>query len=208
MGGFIKEVQENLLPVVEGLPDGYFLEFGGQFENQQRSMRRLSVVVPISIALIFLMLFSAFGSLRSALLVLSNLPFALVGGVLTILILNINLSVSAAIGFIAVFGIAVEDGTVMVSFFDRFRREGLSPLEAVEKGCHLRFTSVLMTTLTTLLGLTPMFFATGSGSEIQRPLAAVVLGGLASALVLTLLVLPALYSVVEERAGRPEDQTG
>ncbi|MCK4546381.1 MAG: efflux RND transporter permease subunit [Candidatus Eisenbacteria sp.] len=201
MGRFVEETREKLQPVVEGLPDGYFLEFGGQFENQQRSMRRLSIVVPISIALIFLMLFSAFGSLRSALLVLSNLPFALVGGVLTIFLLGINLSVSAAIGFIAVFGIAVEDGTVMVSFFNRFRQEGLSPMAAVEKGCHLRFTSVLMTSLTTLLGLTPMFFATGSGSEIQRPLAAVVLGGLASALVLTLLVLPALYSVVEERAG-------
>ncbi len=201
MGRFVEETREKLQPVVEGLRDGYFLEFGGQFENQQRSMRRLSIVVPISIALIFLMLFSAFGSLRSALLVLSNLPFALVGGVLTIFLLGINLSVSAAIGFIAVFGIAVEDGTVMVSFFNRFRQEGLSPMAAVEKGCHLRFTSVLMTSLTTLLGLTPMFFATGSGSEIQRPLAAVVLGGLASALVLTLLVLPALYSVVEERAG-------
>jgi cobalt-zinc-cadmium resistance protein CzcA len=206
MGSFVSEVQERLRDLSAEIPDGYYLEFGGQFESQQRSMRRLSIVVPISIGLIFLMLFSAFGSLKSALLVLSNLPFAIVGGVLAIFLLRINLSVSAAIGFIAVFGIAVEDGVVMVSFFNRFRKQGLSPVEAVERGCEIRFTSVLMTTLTTLLGLAPMFFATGSGSEIQRPLAAVVLGGLASALLLTLVVLPVLYSVVEERTGRREIQ--
>jgi len=202
MGGFAAEVQDRLRPVVDALPAGFYVEYGGQFENQQRSMRRLSVVVPLSISLIFLMLFTTFRSVRSALLVLSNLPFALVGGVLAIALFKINLSVSAAIGFIAVFGIAVEDGTVMVAFFERFRREGLGPAEAVRRGCDLRFNSVLMTSLTTLLGLTPMFFATGSGSEIQRPLATVVLGGLASALVLTLLVLPALYTIVEDRSRR------
>jgi len=200
LGSFVAEVREKSRSIVAGMPAGYFLDFGGQFENQQRAMRRLSIVVPVSILLIFLMLFSAFGSLRSALLVLANLPFALVGGVLVIFLSGINLSVSAAIGFIAVFGIAVEDGTVMVSFFNRFRDQGLSPMDAVRKGCEVRFTSVLMTTLTTLLGLMPMFFARGSGSEIQRPLAAVVLGGLASALVLTLLVLPVLYSLVEGRS--------
>jgi len=197
LGSFVEEVQKKVQPVAEALPAGYFVKYGGQFENQRRAMARLSIVVPIAIALIFLMLFSAFGRIRSALLVLANLPFAVIGGVLAIYFLKIDLSVSAAIGFIAVFGMAVEDGTVLVSFFNRLRQEGKSTLDAVREGCRLRFTSVLMTSLTTLLGLTPMMYARGSGSEIQRPLATVVLGGLASALVLTLIVLPALYTIVE-----------
>lgn len=163
-------------------------------------MRRLSVVVPVSILLIFLMLFSALGSIRSAFLVIVNLPFALVGGILAIYLLKINLGVSAAIGFIALFGIAVENGTVLVTFFNQLRQRGLSTMEAVKKGCDLRFRALLMTALTTLLGLVPMIYATGSGSEIQRPLATVVLGGLVSAMFLTLLVLPALYSIVESKA--------
>ncbi|MEW6357243.1 MAG: CusA/CzcA family heavy metal efflux RND transporter [Planctomycetota bacterium] len=200
MGSFVADAQEKLTPIAADLPSGYFLNYGGQFENQQRAMSRLSLVVPISIALIFLMLFSAFGSIRSALLVLANLPFALVGGVLSIYLLDINLSVSAAVGFIAVFGMAVENGTVLVTFFNQLREQGLPVMDAVKQGCHLRFRPLLMTTLTTLLGLAPLIYATGSGSEIQRPLATVVLGGLASALVLTLIVLPALYVIVESRA--------
>jgi cobalt-zinc-cadmium resistance protein CzcA len=199
MGSFVAEVRNAIQPVVTTMPDGYFANYGGQFENQQRAMRRLAIVVPASILLIFLMLFSAFNSMKSALLVLVNLPFALIGGILSIVLLKIPLSVSAAIGFIALFGIAVENGMLLVSFFDQLRREGLSPEEAVRRGCELRLRPLLMTAMTTLLGLLPLIWATGSGSEIQRPLAAVVLGGMASAMLLTLIVLPALYYLVERR---------
>ncbi len=199
MGGFVAEVREAIRPIVDGLPDGTFVDFGGQFENQQRAMQRLAVVVPVSILLIFLMLFSAFDSMRSALLVLLNLPFALVGGVLAIFLAGINLSVSSVVGFIALFGIAVENGTVLVAFFNQLRDQGMDAVEAVKRGCELRFRPLLMTALTTLLGLAPLLFASGSGSEIQRPLAAVVLGGLVSSMLLTLIVLPVLYSMVESR---------
>ena len=199
MGSFVGEVREAIGPIVRGLPSGYFVDFGGQFENQQRAMQRLAIVVPVSILLIFLMLFSAFDSARSALLVLLNLPFALVGGILAIFLAKINLSVSSVVGFIALFGIAVENGTVLVTFFNQLRDQGMDAVEAVKKGCELRFRPLLMTALTTLLGLTPLLVASGSGSEIQRPLAAVVLGGLVSSMLLTLIVLPVLYSVVESR---------
>jgi cobalt-zinc-cadmium resistance protein CzcA len=199
MGSFVAEVKERIGPIVEGLPSGYFVDFGGQFENQQRAMGRLLIVVPVSILLIFLMLFSAFDSMRSALLVLLNLPFALVGGILAIFLTKINLSVSSVIGFIALFGIAVENGTVLVTFFNQLKKQGMGTIEAVKRGCELRFRPLLMTALTTLLGLTPLLYATGSGSEIQRPLAAVVLGGLVSSMLLTLIVLPVLYSMVESR---------
>jgi cobalt-zinc-cadmium resistance protein CzcA len=199
MGSFVAEVQEAIGPIMEGLPPGYFVNYGGQFENQRRAMQRLAIVVPVSILLIFLMLFSAFDSIRSALLVLLNLPFALVGGILAIFVAEINLSVSSVIGFIALFGIAVENGTVLVTFFNQLRNQGMDTIEAVKRGCELRFRPLLMTALTTLLGLTPLLFATGSGSEIQRPLATVVLGGLVSSMLLTLLVLPVLYSIVESR---------
>jgi cobalt-zinc-cadmium resistance protein CzcA len=198
LGGFVAEAQRELQALTLALPTGYFIEYGGQFENQQRAMRRLSVVVPVSILLIFVMLFSALGSFRSALLVLVNLPFALVGGILTMVALKITLSVSTAIGFIVLFGTAVEDGVMLVTFFNQLRKEGLSTAEAVRKGCELRLRPLMMTTLTTLLGLLPMIYATGSGSEIHRPLAAVILGGLASSLALTLIVLPAIYHIVEE----------
>ncbi len=197
MGGFVAEVRQAIAPVVGALPEGYYADFGGQFENQQRAMQRLSIVVPVSILLIFLMLFSALNSVKSALLVLMNLPFALIGGILIIVLLKIPLSVSASIGFIALFGIAVENGVLLVSFFDQLRREGLSPEQAVIRGCELRLRPLLMTAMTTLLGLLPLVWATGSGSEMQRPLAAVVLGGLTSAMLLTLLVLPAIYYLVE-----------
>jgi cobalt-zinc-cadmium resistance protein CzcA len=197
MGGFVAETQRALHTLAEALPTGYFLEYGGQFENQQRAMQRLSVVVPISILLIFLMLFSALGSVRNAFLVIVNLPFALVGGVLTMTALKINLSVSTAIGFIVLFGTAVENGVMLVSFFNQLRKEGLATADAVRRGCELRLRPLMMTTLTTLLGLLPMIYATGSGSDIQRPLASVILGGLASSLALTLLVLPAIYSLAE-----------
>lgn len=204
MGSFVADMQRRLQPVTATLPTGYFFEYGGQFENQQRAMKRLRVVIPVSITLIFLMLFSGLGTLRSALMVFANLPFALVGGILAMVLLKINLSVSAAVGFIALFGTAVGNGVVLVAFFNQLRQEGLSTAEAVRKGCELRLRPLLMTALAMLLGLLPMLFASGSGSEIQRPLAAVVLGGLASSMFLTLIVLPAIYHVVESRRERAE----
>jgi cobalt-zinc-cadmium resistance protein CzcA len=199
MGSFVAEVREAIQPVVSALPEGYFADYGGQFENQQRAMRRLMLVVPVSIGLIFLMLFMAFRSVRNALLVLSNLPFAFVGGILLILILGINMSVSASVGFIALFGVAVQNGVLLVTFFTQLRTQGLSPREAVIRGCELRLRPLLMTSLAAFLGLWPMLYATGSGSEIQRPIAAVVMGGLVTALLLTLIVLPALYYLLETR---------
>jgi cobalt-zinc-cadmium resistance protein CzcA len=204
MGSFVAETQSSLQALTLALPTGYFIEYGGQFENQQRAMKRLGVVVPVSILLIFLMLFSALGSVRSAFLVIVNLPFALVGGILTMIALKITLSVSTAIGFIVLFGTAVENGVMLVTFFNQLRQEGMSTADAVRKGCELRLRPLMMTTLTTLLGLVPMIYATGSGSEIQRPLAAVILGGLASSLALTLIVLPAIYYISESRRERAE----
>jgi len=199
MGSFVAETQRSLQALTQSLPTGYFIEYGGQFENQQRAMRRLGVVVPVSILLIFLMLFSALGSVRNAFLVIVNLPFALVGGILTMVVLKITLSVSTAIGFIILFGTTVENGVMLVTFFTQLRQEGLSAADAVRRGCELRLRPLMMTTLTTLLGLLPMIYATGSGSEIQRPLAAVILGGLASSLALTLIVLPTIYYISESR---------
>lgn len=193
IGSFVAEARAALAEIESGLPTGYRLAWGGQFENQQRAVARLRVVVPVVLLLIFVLLFTSLGSLKSALLVLLNLPFALVGGIVAIYLLGISLSVSAAIGFIALLGVAVENGLVLVSFFDQLRREGRPLRQAVTEACRLRLRPLLMTTLTTLLGLVPLLYATGSGSEIQRPLVAVVFGGLVSSLALTLIVLPALY---------------
>ncbi len=201
MGSFVTEVQQRIEPVVEALPAGYYVEYGGQFENQQRAMHRLGIVVPISILLIFLMLFSTFNSMRSALLVLVNLPFALIGAILAMVLLRMDLSVPATIGFIALFGIAVENGTVLITFINQLRADGMDTIDAVTRGCELRFRPLLMTALTTLLGLLPLIYATGNGSEIQRPLATVVLGGLVTSLLLTQIVLPVLYTLVEDKWG-------
>ena len=207
LGSFVDDLRQRLSPVQGALASGYRIDIGGQFENQQRAMRRLSWVVPLSIGLIFVLLFSAFGSVRRALVVVVNLPFALVGGVLVLFLAKINLSVSAAVGFIALFGIAVENGVVLVSFFNQLLSEGKTVGQAVREGCLLRVRPLLMTTLTTLLGLSPLLLATGSGSEIQRPLAAVVLGGLVTSTALTLVVLPVIYSMVEERKENEEPAT-
>ena len=185
-----------LAEIEKGLPQGYRLVWGGQFENQQRAMARLKLVVPVALLLIFVMLFSSLGSLKSATIVLLNLPFAAVGGILAIYYLNINLSVSASIGFIALLGIAVENGLVLVSFFGQLRERGMQVRQAVFEACRLRVRPLLMTTLTTLVGLVPMLYATGSGSEVQKPLVAVVFGGLVSSLALTLIILPVLYTLV------------
>jgi cobalt-zinc-cadmium resistance protein CzcA len=203
MGSFVAEAREKLSAVERQLPTGYRLAFGGQFENQQRAMARLKILVPVAILLIFLMLFTSLNSIKSALLILANLPFAVIGGIVAMWLLDINLSVSASIGFIALLGVAVENGLLLVSFMDQLRAEGLGVQEAVERACRLRIRPLIMTTATTLLGLLPMVYATGSGSELQKPLVAVIFGGLISSLALTLIILPVLYSLVngcEEQA--------
>ncbi len=198
MGGFVAEAKEKLAQIERGLPVGYRLVWGGQFENQQRAMRRLTIVVPIALLLIFVMLISALGSFKSASLIMVNLPFAVVGGVAAMYVLGINLSVAATIGFIAVLGVAVEDGLVLVSFCDQLRARGMVTLDAVYEACRLRVRPLVMTTATTLLGLLPMLYATGAGSEIQKPLVTVIFGGMISSLILELIVLPVLYVLAHD----------
>jgi len=198
IGGFVAEAKGKLAEIERGLPVGYRLVWGGQFENQQRAMRRLTIVVPISLLLIFVMLISALGSFKSASLIMVNLPFAVVGGVAAMYALGIHLSVAATIGFIAVLGVAVEDGLVLVSFCDQLRVRGMATREAVYEACRLRVRPLVMTTATTLLGLLPMLYATGAGSEIQKPLVAVIFGGMVSSLILELIVLPVLYVLAHE----------
>lgn len=193
MGSFVAEAKQKLASIENSMPEGYRFTWGGQFENQARAMARLKMVVPASILLIFLMLFSSLNSLKSAFLILVNLPFSVVGGILAIYLLNINLSVAASIGFIALLGVAVENGLVLVSFIDQLRAEGKKVYDAVIEACRLRVRPLMMTTLTTLVGLLPMLYATGAGSEIQKPLVAVIFGGLLSSLFLTLIILPVLY---------------
>jgi heavy metal efflux system protein len=199
LGGFVAEAKQKIDGMVK-LPPGYLITWGGQFENQQRAMRRFSIVVPITIAAIFLLLFGSFNSVKQALLIIMNIPFALIGGILALVIGRFNLSVSASVGFIALFGVAVLNGVVMVSYFNELRREGMNVELAVVKGAVLRLRPVLITASVAALGLIPMLFATGPGSEIQKPLAAVVIGGLISSTFLTLFILPTLYNVFERRS--------
>ncbi len=198
IGSFIAEAQAKTGPIEKSLPSGYFISWGGQFENQARAMKTLLIVVPIVIFTIFVLLFSAFGSLKPALLVILNLPFSWVGGIVTVLLFQITLSVSAVVGFITLFGIAVANGTVLVAFFIQLRKEGVPLKEAIVRGCEIRLRPLLLTSLTAILGLIPVLWASGPGAEIQKPLAAVVMGGLVSSLCLTLLVLPTLYGWFED----------
>jgi cobalt-zinc-cadmium resistance protein CzcA len=199
IGSFVAEAKQEIDKAVK-LPSGYLMTWGGQFENQQRAMNRFSIVVPITIASIFLLLFSSFNSVKQATLIILNIPFALIGGILALVVGHFNLSVSASVGFIALFGVAVLNGVVMVSYFNELRREGINVELAVVKGAVLRLRPVLITASVAALGLIPMLFATGPGSEIQKPLAAVVIGGLISSTLLTLFILPTLYKVFESRA--------
>ena len=199
LGGFVAEAQQKLAGLESSLPAGYFLEYGGQFENQQRAMRRLSVVVPLALVLILVLLYMALGSIRDSLLVVLNLPFALVGGVLAIAAIGMPLSVSAAVAFIVLLGIAVQNGVVLIAFFRQLRAEGRSVEETVRIGCDLRFRPLIMTALCSFIGHLPMLYATGSGADIQKPLAVVVMGGLVTSTILTLIVLPTIYEWFENR---------
>ncbi len=193
LGGFVAEAQEKIAAIERALPPGYFITFGGQFENQQRAMRQLSIVVPVALLLIVVLLYLAIGTVRHSLLVLLNLPFALVGGVIAAVAFGMDLSVSAAVAFVVLLGIAVQNGVVLVTFIRQLQREGLAVGEAVVRGCELRFRPLLMTALTSFVGHIPMIYALGPGSDIQRPLAVIVNGGLITSSLLTLFVLPAIY---------------
>ncbi len=199
MGSVVADMKERVATRVK-LEVGDEVGWSGEFENQERAMKRLSWIVPLSIGLIFLLLFDAFNSLRSALLIISNIPLAMIGGILALWVTGIPLSVSAAIGFIALFGQAVLNGVVMVSYFNQLQLDGLTPEEAVIKGSLVRLRTVLMTALLAMLGLLPMALSRAIGSETQRPLAIVVIGGLISATVLTLFVLPTVYRYVSSRS--------
>lgn len=192
MGSVVQDIQKSVKSEVD-MPAGYFVEYGGQFENQQRSMKRLSIVVPITFALIFLMLFFAFGSPRYAALIFSNVPFALLGGIFALFISGLYLSVPAVVGFIAVFGIAVQNGVVLVDYINQQRAAGKDIHEAILTGSEHRLRPVLMTAMTTILGLLPLMLAGDIGSNVQRPLATVVVGGLVTSTLLTLVVLPSIY---------------
>ncbi len=191
MGSVVADMQEHAKDLK--LPQGYSITWSGEFENQERAMKRLMLVVPLSILLIFVLLFDAFESFKDALIIICNIPFALIGGIFALLLSGIPLSVSAAIGFIALFGQAVLNGVVMVSYFNQLKQQGMDSYQVVFQGAMSRLRTVLMTALLAMLGLLPMALSHGIGSETQRPLALVVIGGLISATLLTLFVLPTLY---------------
>jgi len=197
MGSVVRDMQERVQKIP--LPAGYYVTWSGEFENQQRAMHRLAFIVPVSVFIIFILLFDAFNSVSHALLILLNVPFALIGGILALLITGIPLSVSAAIGFIALFGQSVLNGVVMITVFIQLREARLDPIEAVRQGALLRMRTVLMTALLAMLGLVPMALSHGIGSEAQRPLAVVIIGGLISATPLVLVVLPTLYAALARR---------
>jgi cobalt-zinc-cadmium resistance protein CzcA len=198
IGTFVQEAEKAIYAKVD-LPAGYYLEWGGTFENLQNARTRLMVVVPLSLFLIFILLFISFGSVRNALLIYTGIPFAIVGGVFSLLLRGMPFSISAGVGFIALFGVAVLNGVVMVSYINKLRQEGLSLKEAVLQGAETRLRPVLMTALVASLGFIPMALSTSAGAEVQRPLATVVIGGLITSTILTLFVLPAFYNWFEEK---------
>ncbi len=190
--GFVDDAKRAVAQRVP-LPSGYRIEWGGQFENQQRAAKRLAIVVPVALGMIFLILFTTFGRVRQAVLVLSNIPFAMIGGVFALWLSGQYLSVPASVGFIALLGIAVLNGVVMVTYFNQLREQGMPVAELVVEGAKRRLRPVLMTASIAAFGLVPLLFASGPGSEIQKPLAAVVIGGLVTSTLLTLVLLPILY---------------
>lgn len=201
LGSVVEEIQAAVKKEVEFAP-GYFIKYGGQFENQRQAMGRLAIIVPITMLFIFILLYSAFNNFRHAILIYLNIPFALIGGIVALYITGQFLSVPASIGFIALFGNAVQNGIVMVSYFNELRSRGQNLSDVIMNGALLRLRPVSMTALTTILGLIPLLFSTGIGAEVQRPLATVVVGGLFTSTTLTLFVLPALYGMFERRWGK------
>jgi len=198
IGSFVAEAQRKISEEVQ-LPPGYYLTWGGQFEHQQSATRRLMVVLPLSIFIIFALLYTTFGNFRHSLLILTNLPFALSGGIFALLIRGLHISVSASIGFIALFGVAVLNGVVLVTYMNQLRSQGISVHLAVVRGASERLRPVLMTALVAMLGFIPMALSHGTGAEVQRPLATVVIGGLVTSTLLTLFILPVVYQWIETR---------
>jgi heavy metal efflux system protein len=208
LGSFVAEARARIESQVQ-FPPGYSVEYGGQFENQQRAMKRLALVVPAAILIIFALLFSSFGSVKQAILILLNVPFASVGGIAALWLRGLNLNLSAAIGFIALFGVAVLNGVVLVSYINRLREDGMAMDPAIVEGAAVRLRPVLMTALVASLGFVPMAMATSAGAEVQRPLATVVIGGLITSTLLTLVVLPALYRLFADKAtAAPDGKAG
>jgi cobalt-zinc-cadmium resistance protein CzcA len=202
VASFVAEAAERITKEVQ-LPSGYYIRWGGQFENLQAASERLAVVVPLALSLIFAMLFFAFGSARPAALIYLNVPFAAVGGVFALALRGMPFSISAGVGFIALFGVAVLNGVVLMTQIRDTEQRTDEPLpELLRRACGLRMRPVLMTALVASLGFVPMALATGSGAEVQRPLATVVIGGLATSTLLTLFVLPSVYSLFRRRPGR------
>jgi cobalt-zinc-cadmium resistance protein CzcA len=199
--GFVQDANAAIAKNVK-LPAGYWVEWGGAFENQQRALAKLALIVPVTIFFIFVLLYTAFNSLRYAALILANVPFATIGGLVALFVTGQYLSVPSAIGFIAVFGVAMLNGIVLVSFLNELREKGLSPREAVVHGTAMRLRPVLMTASVAILGLVPMLLSSGVGAETQRPLATVVVGGLISSTLLTLILLPVVYEWLETRSDR------
>ena len=196
LGGVFSDIRRRIREKVS-LPPGYHIEYGGQFENQQRAMARLTVICPVVIAAVFLILWMSFGSVRHASIIIVNVPLALIGGVVGLVVTGEYLSVPASVGFIALFGIAVQNGVVLVSCINQLRRQGTGLQESLVQGCTLRLRPVLMTATTTVLGLLPLLLARGIGAEVQRPLAIVVVFGLTTSTLLTLFVIPAVYGWLE-----------
>jgi cobalt-zinc-cadmium resistance protein CzcA len=195
--GYVRSAEKTIAAEVK-LPEGYLVEFGGQFQNLQEARARLAVVVPSALALIFVLIFLAFGSLRQAFLVYSGIPLAVTGGVAALWLRDMPFSITAAIGFIALTGVAVLNGMVLVASFNQLREEGRSLRDAVIEGALTRLRPVLMTAAVASLGFVPMALATGAGAEVQRPLATVVIGGIISSTLLTLVVLPVLSAWFEK----------
>ena len=200
VGSFVAAAEAALAQVK--IPTGYWTSWGGTFENLQSATQRLQIVVPVSLLLVFVLLFAMFGNVKDGLLVFTGIPFALTGGILALWLRDIPLSISAAVGFIALSGVAVLNGLVMISYIRSLREAGTPLDEAIREGALTRLRPVLMTALVASLGFIPMAIATGTGAEVQRPLATVVIGGILSSTVLTLLVLPILYRL----AHRPDEQ--
>ncbi|WP_156442879.1 efflux RND transporter permease subunit, partial [Sphingomonas sp. CCH9-H8] len=203
---FIAEVQQKVAAQAD-LPEGYWVDYGGTFEQLQSASQRLQIVVPLTLLLIFGLLFLLFGSFKDAGIVFSGVPLALTGGVAALLLRGIPFSISAGVGFIALSGVAVLNGVVMLSFIRQLREEGMSLEDAIREGALTRLRPVLMTALVASLGFVPMALNVGIGSDVQRPLATVVIGGIISSTLLTLVVLPALYRMVHGRKAKDETPT-
>lgn len=206
LGSFIAELKTRLEPLEKKLPTGYFLSLGGQFENQQRAMTRLAMVVPVVLLFILILLVMALGKLRDALLVVLVLPFALVGGVIALWLWKMTFSVSAAIAFIVLLGVAVQNGVLLISFLRQLLDEGKTLPVAIRQACALRYRAIMMTSLTSFIGHIPMLLSDGSGADIQKPLALVVNGGLVTSTLLTLFVLPVIFGLVEKYFAPAEEQ--